>query len=123
MVRLDPVEVDGRTVTGITVELPGTRLVVLATRSGYLMCGALDVALLSTRLAERRIVAGRTLGVRTYEDLLERPLESVTPEAGRLGLRPGMTGREALGLLLAHEEAARAGRGSTPAAGGTPGSR
>lgn len=122
MVRIDPVAVDGRTVTGITVELPGTRLVALATRTGYLMCGALDVALLSARLAERRIVAGRALGVRGYQDLLDRPLESVTPEAERLGLRPGMTGREALRLLLAREEAGDAGDGSA-ARGGASGPR
>lgn len=116
MVRLEPVEVDGRWVTGITVELPRTRLVSLATRTGYLMCGALDVALLDGRLGDRRIVAGRALGVRSVQDLLDRPLESVTAEAARLGLRPGMSGREALRILLARE-ADEGASGGTRAAG------
>jgi len=47
-------------------------------------------------LAERGILAGRAVGVRSLEDLLEAPLESVTLEAERRGIRPGMTGREAL---------------------------
>lgn len=104
MVRVDAVEVDGRPVVGITVELPKTRLVILTTRIGYLMCGALDVALLDSLLAERQVVAARALGVRSYQDLLERPIESATRAAQQLGIRPGMSGREALRALLRHEE-------------------
>ena len=41
---------------------------------GYIMCGALDVGLLNAKLKERKIVAGRAVGVRTIEQLLEAPL-------------------------------------------------
>jgi uncharacterized protein YunC (DUF1805 family) len=109
VVRMTPLEVEGRGAVGITVDLPGTRLVIAATDSGYLMCGALDVALLDARLAERRVVAGRALGVRSLEELLAAPLESVTAEARRLGLREGMSGREALRLLAAAPAVAAAG--------------
>jgi uncharacterized protein YunC (DUF1805 family) len=101
MVSLVPVPVAGGVATGITVELPRTRLVILAGSRGYIMCGALDVALLdSGHLRAREIVAGRAVGVRTLEDLLQAPLESVTAAARALGLRPGMAGRDALALLL-----------------------
>ena len=60
------------------------------------MCGALDVALLNERLSERNIVAARATGVRTIEELLEAPLESVTYTAEDLGIVAGMTGREAI---------------------------
>ncbi len=63
---------------------------------GYIMCGALDVALLNEKLKDRGIVAGRAVGVRTLDQLLEAPLESVTYEAERLGIVPGTTGKEAL---------------------------
>lgn len=99
-------ELDGRRVRAVTVDLPKTRLVVLATETGYLMCGALDVGLLDDLLGQRRIIAGRALGVRSYQDLLERPLDRVTAAARDLGLEPGMTGREALQRLLEAEEAA-----------------
>ena len=99
-------EIDGLPVRAVSVELPRTRLVILATQTGYLMCGALDVALLDDRLGDRRIVAGRALGVRSYQDLLDRPLERVTAAARELGILPGMTGREALRRLLAAEGAA-----------------
>ena len=49
------------------------------------MCGALDVGLLNDKLADRQIIAGRAVGVRTIEQLLEAPLESVTLEAEKEG--------------------------------------
>lgn len=100
MVEMKPISIDGRIAVGVTVDLPKTRLVAISTGNGYIMCGALDVGLLNTRLADRGIVAGRALGVRTLEDLLAKPLESVTQEARRLGIREGMTGKEALSLMF-----------------------
>lgn len=96
MVQLKPIELSGRTVLGIEVALPKTRLLAIATEKGYIMCGALDVALLNEKLANRGIVAGRAVGVRSLEDLLAAPLESVTHAAQELGIHPGMTCRDAL---------------------------
>ncbi|WP_383161596.1 DUF1805 domain-containing protein, partial [Streptomyces sp. NPDC056634] len=42
------------------------------------------------------IIAGRAVGVRTIEQLLEAPLESVTIEAEVLGITAGTIGKEAL---------------------------
>ena len=100
MVEMKPISIDGRIAVGVTVDLPKTRLVAISTGNGYIMCGALDVGLLNTHLADRGIVAGRALGVRTLEDLLAKPLESVTQEARCLGIREGMTGKEALSLMF-----------------------
>lgn len=60
------------------------------------MCGALDVGLLNEKLASRKIIAGRAVGVRTIDDLLKAPLESITYEAKMCGIEEGMTGEEAL---------------------------
>jgi uncharacterized protein YunC (DUF1805 family) len=100
MVSLEPVEVEGVRATAVTVELPRTRLVAVSTETGYIMCGALDVALLNARLAERGIVAGRAIGVRTVEELLEAPLADVTDAARALGIEPGMKGREAIRRMV-----------------------
>jgi uncharacterized protein YunC (DUF1805 family) len=43
--------------------------------NGYIMCGALDVALLNEEFADRKIIAGRAIGVRTIEQLLDIPLK------------------------------------------------
>lgn len=105
MVDIVPVPVGSKWAVGISVELPRTHLQILSTPAGYIMCGALDVALLDRTLRARRIVAARALGVRTLTDLLQAPLESVTDAAWALGLRPGMPGGRALELLLAASEA------------------
>lgn len=100
MIEMTPLSLDGAVVTAVTVELPGTRLTAISTGKGYIMCGALDVGVLNTLLADRRVVAGRAFGVRSPQDLLEAPLTDVTDAARALGVKPGMKGSEALRLML-----------------------
>lgn len=100
MIRLEPIAIGGHVALGVEVKLPKTTLLAVATELGYIMCGALDVALLNDKLRERQIVAGRALGVRTLEDLLAAPLESVTHRAAELGIVPGMKGADAIALML-----------------------
>lgn len=82
------------------MKLPKTTLLAVSTDKGYIMCGALDVGLLNDKLADRGIVAGRAVGVRTLDELLEAPLESVTLEAEKLGIHAGMKGTDALQLMI-----------------------
>jgi uncharacterized protein YunC (DUF1805 family) len=96
LIELSPVEIDGRIFKAVTVLLPKTTLLAVASDKGYIMCGALDVGLLNDKLKDRKIIAGRAIGVRTIEQLLNAPLESVTFEAEALGIHSGMLGKEAL---------------------------
>ncbi|WP_425484678.1 YunC family protein [Kroppenstedtia pulmonis] len=89
-------DVEGHVILGIEVALPKTNLLILTTDKGYIMCGALDVDLLNEKLADREVVAGRAVGVRTLEDLLTAPLQMVTIKAEKIGVHPGMSGRDAL---------------------------
>ena len=100
MMRMVPFLLDsGETVIGVEVKLPKTTLLSISTDRGYIMCGALDVSLLNDRLKDREIVAGRAVGVRTLEELMEAPLESVTAAAESLGIVAGMKGSEALHMM------------------------
>ncbi|ALC89474.1 hypothetical protein AM500_06510 [Bacillus sp. FJAT-18017] len=96
MIEVTPIEIQGKTFLGITVKLPKTTLLAVTSDLGYIMCGALDVGLLNAKLRDRRILAGRAVGVRTIDQLLDAPLESVTFEAEKRGIRRGMIGRDAL---------------------------
>jgi uncharacterized protein YunC (DUF1805 family) len=61
------------------------------------MCAALDVSILNERLKSRHVIAGRAVGVRTIDALLNSPLESVTDAAAKTyGWEVGMIGKEAL---------------------------
>jgi uncharacterized protein YunC (DUF1805 family) len=97
---MEPIDIDGGTALGIEVKLPKTTLLVVATDKGYIMCGALDVALLNEKLKDRGIIAGRAVGVKTLEELLEAPLESVTYGAENIGVTTGMKGRDAVAKMF-----------------------
>lgn len=96
MVDVFPITIEDKTFIGISVQLPKTNLIVVKNEIGYIMCGALDVALLNERLKDRKIIAGRAVGVKTIQQLLDAPLESVTAEAENFGIHVGMIGKEAL---------------------------
>ncbi|CAI6082126.1 YunC family protein [Cohnella sp. JJ-181] len=99
MMRMVPIVIDGHTALGIEVLLPKTTLLAVTAGDGYIMCGALDVALLNDKLKDRGILAGRAVGVKTLDQLLAAPLESVTHEAQRAGIVPGMQGRAAIARM------------------------
>lgn len=100
LMELSPVIIDGHTFLSVSVQLPKTTLLAVSSEKGYIMCGALDVALLNEKLKDRKVIAGRAVGVRTIEQLLEAPLESVTFEAEELGIHKGMIGKNALLKML-----------------------
>lgn len=96
MIEVKPLFIEGHPFTAVTVELPKTTLLAVYNDHGYIMCGALDVGLLNEKLADRGILAGRATGVRTIEQLLNAPLESVTIEAEKHGITKGTKGTDAL---------------------------
>ncbi|MDQ0215157.1 uncharacterized protein YunC (DUF1805 family) [Oikeobacillus pervagus] len=96
MIHLSPMDLDGHTFLTVSVKLPKTNLLVVTNDQGYIMCGALDVQLLNDKLKDRNIIAGRAVGVKTIDELLESPLESVTVGAEKLGIHKGMIGKDAL---------------------------
>lgn len=96
MIDLSPIELNGHTFISISVKLPKTNLLVVTSDKGYIMCGALDIGLLNDKLSDRKILAGRAVGVKSIDELLNAPLESVTVEAEAMGIHRGMTGKEAI---------------------------
>ncbi|QPA33275.1 YunC family protein [Thermaerobacillus caldiproteolyticus] len=96
MVTVKPIMIENYPFIAVSVQLPKTNLLAVANEKGYIMCGALDVNLLNEQLKDRGIIAGRAVGVRTIEQLLEAPLESITIAAEKLGIKVGMKGKDAL---------------------------
>lgn len=97
MITVNPIDIEGVIFTAIRVELPKTNLLIICNEIGYIMCAALDVSILNEKLKEREVIAGRAVGVRSVDDLLTAPLESVTDAAKELhDWEVGMIGKEAL---------------------------
>lgn len=96
MISLTSINIEGHSFSTVTVCLPKTTLLTISNEHGYIMCGALDVGLLNSKLNDRKIIAGRAVGVKTIEQLLNAPLESITNEAKAIGIHEGMIGKDAL---------------------------
>ncbi|GGP13940.1 YunC family protein [Oceanobacillus neutriphilus] len=98
MITVEPLEVDGIIFTAVSVELPKTTLLTISNDIGYIMCAALDVDIFNVipKLKERNVIAGRAMGVRTIDQLLNAPLQKITDASKEHGWEVGMTGKEAL---------------------------
>jgi uncharacterized protein YunC (DUF1805 family) len=96
---VEPMFIEGKPFTAVTVKLPKTTLLVVSNDVGYIMCGALDVDLLNEKLSDRNIISGRAVGVKTIQQLLDAPLEKVTDASAAYGWRAGLIGKEALLLI------------------------
>lgn len=97
MIRVAPININGKVAMGLKVELPDSPpLLMIVGRTGFVMCG-----LLNMEAAEKLNVAAATVsGVKTFEDVLQAKIRAATSKAETMGLKPGMSGEEAVKLLL-----------------------
>lgn len=94
---------------GITVNLPKTMLMTLVVPDvGYIMCGVLNVPAMDLLHADREIIAGRVIRVKSYDDMLKAKIESITNKGLEIGIIPGMKGEEALKKMLDYKKATQA---------------
>jgi uncharacterized protein YunC (DUF1805 family) len=100
MVTMIPVHLDKGTAIGTMVELPKVRVLSISTYNGFIMCGVLNVKILDQLHPERKIVAAAVIGVQKIEDMLSAKVSETTKEASKLGIKKGMTGKEALEKML-----------------------
>ncbi len=87
--------IDGKKVQGIEIPLAGAPLILVRGARGFVMCGYLDLQTADKVKAAAAVVRG----VSSVDDLLAKPVAGVSAAAAALGVKPGMTGRDALSLL------------------------
>ncbi len=88
--------INGKRALGVEVSLPKAPLVLAYGKSGFVMCGYLNLDA-ADKLGE---AAAMVRGVSTIEDLLKAKIQGVSKAATQKGVTKGMTGRAALALLL-----------------------
>lgn len=80
---------------GIRIELQNASLVLITAEKGYIMCGYLNIS-----AAEKKgDAACMVRGVSSFDDVLNAKVVELTSKAKTLGIREGMSGKEALKLL------------------------
>ncbi len=97
MITVTPLEVDGKTATGLKVDLPNSPpLLAIIGRTGFVMCGFLNA-----EASEKfNVAAAIVSGVKNFEDVLKAEIKTATSKARSMGVKLGMTGKEAIKMLL-----------------------
>jgi len=93
MINVTTIKIDGKSCTGMRVDLPDSPpLLLVIGEKGFVMCGFLNM-----ESAEKLGVAAAVVsGVKTFEDVLNGQVKAVTSKAKTLGLEVGMKGTDAL---------------------------
>jgi uncharacterized protein YunC (DUF1805 family) len=93
-------ELAGKQADGYVIPLGPVSLVSVVTDIGMVGCGAFDVAALNNfNYPVAKVKPAHGSSIATIEDLLQGIVKEVNPAAEKLGLKIGITGREALELL------------------------
>lgn len=97
VITVTPLEIDGKTATGLKVDLPDSPpLLAIIGRTGFVMCGFLNA-----EAAEKLNVAAAVVsGVKNFEDVLKAEIKTATSKAQSMGVKLGMTGKEAIKVFL-----------------------
>ena len=96
MININSLKIDDKIAVGVKVDLPDSPpLLLVIGETGFVMCGFLNMD-----AAEKlNVAAAMVSGVKNFDDVLEAKVKAVTPKAQKKGIRPAMTGKEALKLL------------------------
>lgn len=89
---IEQIQLENRCALGLRFEMQKYPLLVIRAEKGFLMCGYLNVNA-AEALGD---TAAKVKGVQSFEDMLKAQVVEVTQQARELGIKPGMTGREAL---------------------------
>ncbi len=85
---------------GYVIPLGPVNLVSVITDKGMVGCGAFDVAALNNfGYPAAKVKAAEGGSIATIDDLLHGIVKEVNPAAEKLGVKVGITGRQALDLL------------------------
>ncbi len=95
MIQVDTYTKDGRTFTFIKVEMGKAPFLLLKGKSGYVMCGYMNLEA-ATKLGDRGV---RVSGVSDLDSILESRVAGCTPEASQAGISEGQKVSDILHLL------------------------
>lgn len=93
------VQLGKKTGDGFVIPLGDVNLVFVRTDRGMIGCGAFDVIALEKFGYPAAKVRPKRDSVRDINDLMEGEIAAVNPSGEKLGIRAGMSGKEALNLL------------------------
>lgn len=98
MVKLEMLEVNGYIAQGICIQSPGGKehpnMLVILCKKGYIMCGYLNQEA-AAKFGDAAVVIGGSC----FNEILDNQAKGLSPEAEKLGIEIGMTGRQVIEKL------------------------
>lgn len=97
MIDMAPLNVEGKTVIGLRVELPDSPpLVLIIGRTGFVGCGFINI-----EAAEKLDVSAAIVtGVKGFDDVLNAEIRAATRRAQAQGVKIGIKGKDAIKFFL-----------------------
>lgn len=96
MIEKREINIKGKTIECLEVNLGRAKLVLAVAPLGFIMCGYLDMAA-AGRLNDAACIVR---GVNSIEELLNAEISDVSAKAKKLGICAGMKAKDALGKLI-----------------------
>ena len=93
---MDKVQLDGTALDAVALATQHTKILVIRATNGMLGCGYISTET-AAKVGDALAVVS---GVSDYDGMLQATVKAVSPAAEALGVRPGMTGRDALLKML-----------------------
>lgn len=93
---VEKIELKNGSAMGLNFHMQNASLLVIRADRGFVMCGYLDMDTAGV-LGD---VAVKVKNVSTFDDVLQAPVVGATQKATNLGIKVGMTGKEALELMF-----------------------
>ncbi len=88
----DKIILDGNTFDGYAIPSGNTFILVIKAKNGLLGCGYISLET-AERVGDAVAIVS---GVKNFDDMLNAQVKSVSSAAAKLGVAPGMSGRDAL---------------------------
>lgn len=85
---------------GYCIPLGKANLILIKTDTGIIACGFIDM----NTCEKLDIAAAKITGITTIEELLTAQIKDTTKKANEMNIHPGITGHEALNILLNHHQ-------------------
>lgn len=86
---------EGKEFTAYSIPTSNTNILIIGAKKGFLACGYLKVEVAN----KVNDICAIVTGVKTPDDMLNAKVVAVSEAAAELGIKEGMTGKEALLLM------------------------
>ena len=97
LILIKNLNIDGRSATGIEIGMPDAPpLIIICGERGALLSSYMSL----TEVDRHSMAAAIVKGAYSLEEMMERPVTSISSRAESLGVKVGMAAREALRLFI-----------------------